>query len=134
MPQDYSDILEPNTDSIMDRIKSINRLKKLGWEVHLNFSPVIVYNKWVQFYTELFIDIRRIANLDNVKSEVIFLTNHKHSMNIANEEVKEIIQYSSEIKNKSGVMKYPSIQKRKFVETFKNLHDKYLTIPIRYIF
>ena len=49
MPQQYADVLEPNTDEIWKRMESINLLQESGWEVHLNFSPVIVAENWLIF-------------------------------------------------------------------------------------
>ena len=42
MPQIMSDLLEPNTSKIIDRIKAINAFIDAGYDVHINFSPVIV--------------------------------------------------------------------------------------------
>lgn len=134
MPQIYSNVLEPNTDVIVDRLSSIDRLESLGWEVHLNFSPVIVYNDWLDEYNSLFYWIKGFSKSINLKSEVIFLTNHKHSMLNATPEVKEIIQYSNEVKNSGGVMRYPLKWKGKAIQKFKELHNDILGIPIRYIF
>lgn len=134
MPQEFSNVLEPNTDDIETRINCISKLQNLGWEVHLNFSPVIVYKNWLGEYEKLFYEIQNNCNLENIKSEVIFLTNHKSSMLNATEDVKEIIQYSNEVKNSNGVMRYPIVNKKKYVTQFKDLHKKILNIPIRYIF
>jgi len=54
MPQKYSDILEPKMQNILSRIKDVDRLKKLGWEVHLNYSPLIFYPGWSEEYDALF--------------------------------------------------------------------------------
>lgn len=134
MPDIFSQILEPNTDGIYHRINSINRLKQLGWEVHLNFSPVIVHNNWLEQYSNLFETIKQNSDLTDVASEVIFLTNHQHSMDRASDEEKEILKHSSEIKNSSGVMRYPIEEKKVYVKEFKQIHNEILGIPIRYIF
>ena len=36
MPQSYSNVLEPKMQDIKSRVHDINRLKNLGWEVHIN--------------------------------------------------------------------------------------------------
>ena len=46
MPQKYSDVLEPNTDSISKRIQSIPRLQEY-MEVHINYSPIIYEEGWL---------------------------------------------------------------------------------------
>ena len=78
MPQSYSSILEPNTSLIIDRIKAIDRFIDAGYDVHINFSPVIVTNNWLKEYFELFKLVNdNVINKDKVKAEVIFLTHNK---------------------------------------------------------
>ena len=57
MPQKYSDILEPGMQKIHKRIPDINRLKTLGWEVHINYSPLIFYPGWKEEYDNLFAQV-----------------------------------------------------------------------------
>ena len=64
MPQSYSDILEPKMQSIESRIKDIDRLKKLGWEVHINYSSVIIYKNFRQEYIDLFEQVKREAGIN----------------------------------------------------------------------
>jgi len=133
MPQVYSDILEPKMQKISDRILDINRLKDLGWEVHCNYSPVIFYSGWEKHYDNLFKEVKEIAGEN--KCEVIALTNHKNQMARSSESAQELMKYSSEVKNSSGVMRYPLFQKNKLIEEFKNIYSKYFPLEtIRYIF
>jgi len=133
MPQVYSDILEPKMQKISDRILDINRLKDLGWEVHCNYSPVVFYPGWEEHYDNLFKEVKEIAGEN--KCEVIALTNHKNQMARSSESAQELMKYSSEVKNSSGVMRYPLFQKNKLIEEFKNIYSKYFPLEtIRYIF
>jgi len=133
MPQVYSDILEPKMQKISDRILDINRLKDLGWEVHCNYSPVVFYPGWEEHYDNLFKEVKKIAGEN--KCEVIALTNHKNQMARSSESAQELMKYSSEVKNSSGVMRYPLFQKNKLIEEFKNIYSKYFPLEtIRYIF
>lgn len=133
MPQVYSDILEPKMQKISDRILDINRLKDLGWEVHCNYSPVIFYPGWEKHYDNLFKEVKEMAGEN--KCEVIALTNHKNQMARSSESAQELMKYSSEVKNSSGVMRYPLFQKNKLIEEFKNIYSKYFPLEtIRYIF
>jgi len=133
MPQKYSNILEPKMSSILSRIHDINRLKDLGWEVHINYSPVIFVKDWYQQYEELFTSVKDIAGEN--KCEVIALTNHKLQMIKAPDEAQELMKWSSEIKNKSGVMRYPLRHKGRWIEEFKELYSQYFDRnTIRYIF
>lgn len=133
MPQEYSDVLEPKMQKISSRIQDINRLKDLGWEVHINFSPLIFYLNWKEYYYNLFKEVKEIVG--EHKCEVIALTNHARQMEKATKESKEIMKYSSEIKNSSGIMRYPLIHKTKFIEEFKKIYSEFFNLAnIRYIF
>ena len=133
MPQRYSDILEPNMQKIADRVSDINRLKDLGWEVHINFSPLIFYPDWKEVYRDLFTLVKAIAGEN--KCEVIALTNHKNQMAKTTDEAREIMKYSSEVKNSSGVMRYPLEHKTRLLKEFKELYAKFFDLStIRYIF
>jgi spore photoproduct lyase len=144
MPQKYADILEPGTSKIIDRINAIDKFTRKGWDVHINFSPVIVTEGWEAEYAALFqlID-KNVMIQGRTKSEVIFLTHNKdkHEYNlkhgILGEELlwrpdiqeDKISQYGGEnIRYKSGL-------KEDYIRAFKSLHE--LIIPwntIRYIF
>lgn len=133
MPQIYSDILEPKMQKISDRIKDINRLKALGWEVHCNYSPLIFYPGWKDEYDNLFKEVKEVAGEN--KCEVIALTNHANQMKKASPEAQKFMKYSCEVKNKSGVMRYPIAHKTRLLEEFKEIYKKYFSLDtIRYIF
>lgn len=135
MPEKYSQILEPNTTPISQRIEDINRLQKLGWEVHINFSPVILESDSKERYTELFEKISKVDYSDT-KAEVIFLTNHQNTMNrISDSNVLDILSKANEVKNSNGVMRYPLKDKTKIIKAFKEVHNTLLPKQkIRYIF
>lgn len=133
MPQKYSNILEPKMSSILSRIHDINRLKALGWEVHCNYSPLIFYPGWKEEYDNLFKQVKEIAGEN--KCEVIALTNHKFQMIRSSAEAQELMKYSSEVKNQSGVMRYPLMHKGRLLREFKEIYSKYFPLnTIRYIF
>ena len=133
MPQEYSNILEPKMQKISSRIDDINRLKDLGWEVHLNYSPLVFYPGWSKEYESLFKEVKDKAGEN--KCEVIALTNHVHQMNRSSEEARELMKYSDEIKNGNGIMRYPIRQKTRALANFKMIYSKYFNLQtIRYIF
>ena len=146
MPQKYSEILEPNTSDILNRIWAINEFLDSGYEVHINFSPVIYTHDWLQEYERLFSLINFMVKNEyknQVKCEVIFLTHNKekHEYNLLHKlngedllwqpllQEDKISQYGGEnIRYKQGF-------KKQFIKEFIELHDK--VIPwnkIRYIF
>ena len=146
MPQKYSDLLEPNTSKIVDRIQAINTFIEAGYDVHINFSPVIVTDNWLQEYKELFQLVDTLVNdfyKNQVKCEVIFLTHNKnkHIDNLNNNVKGENLLWNPEIQeNKTsqygGInIRYKHNLKYQYIDEFKKIHNE--TIPwnmIRYIF
>ena len=133
MPQVYSDVLEPKMQKIDSRIKDINRLKQLGWEVHCNYSPVVFYPGWEKHYDDLFAQVKEHAGIN--KCEVIALTNHANQMARSSPEAQDLMKYSNEVKNKQGIMRYPLSYKSKLLDKFKTIYSEYFPLDtIRYIF
>lgn len=137
MPQKYSDVLEPKTDKIIDRINCIKPLQK-HMEVHINFSPIIYEETWLQEYEELF-KLLKTENID-VPCECIFLTynNIQHQRN--SEEVNQLcwkpdIQEAKDSQYAPDNIRYQWQLKKQMIDEFKNLYSKYFNIKnIRYIF
>jgi len=145
MPQNMSDLLEPNTSKIIDRIKAIDAFIDAGYDVHINFSPVIVAGNWLEEYEYLFYMVNDYVSYKNVvKAEVIFLTHNenKHIYNIANNLPGEeeylwvpTIQEDKVSQYGGKNIRYKHHLKNDFVKSFIMLHDE--IIPwntIRYIF
>lgn len=144
MPQFISTILEPNTPKIIDRILAIDKFIEAGYDVHINFSPVVVYNDWLYDYEELFNLISdNVKNKETVKCEVIFLTHNKdkHLYNLNNNiQGEELLWVPSIQESKTSSyggenIRYKYKLKEKFIQEWVELHDK--IIPwnkIRYIF
>ena len=144
MPQKLSDIHEPRTSKIIDRIKAIDAFIDAGYDVHINFSPVIVYKGWRADYKELFEMVNDYVDYkDEVLAEVIFLTHNykKHIANLKNHSEAEKVLWMPEIQeNKISQyggenVRYKLSLKKKFIQQFIALHDE--IIPwnkIRYIF
>jgi spore photoproduct lyase family protein len=87
MPQPVSKIVDVRTSMIADRIKAIDDFVAAGYEVHVNFSPVIYYQGWLEDYRALFNEIDECigeAAKKQLKCEVIFLTHNSmlHELNM----------------------------------------------------
>jgi len=133
MPQKIATVLEPKMQMIRHRIYDINRLKRLGWEVHINYSPLVFYKGWKEDYQKLFHLVSEIAGEN--KCEVIALTNHKLQMERASKAARKLMWRSYEVKNNSGVMRYPIKHKTRLLDEFKELYSQYFNLnTIRYIF
>jgi spore photoproduct lyase len=147
MPQVWSDILEPNTTKISDRIKSINDFYQAGYDVHINFSPIIANSESGKLYTELFEEVNDTVSNDikkDVLAECIMLT-HNDKMHIYNLENGHAIAENllwqpnvqeAKVSSFGGKnIRYKWQIKNTYVDRFTKLHDS--IIPwnkIRYIF
>lgn len=142
MPQQYSTILEPYTDFIYTRIAAYERLSKM-FEVHFNFSPVIVHQGWVQAYDNLLFDMRENYKIPEVPCEVIFLTYNLKSKERAADPVNELLfkpdiqefKRSDYIGSSDVNIRYEHLQKAMFINSFENMYSRFYNISnIRYIF
>jgi spore photoproduct lyase len=137
MPQKYSDILEPGTDSIDDRIMSIPRLQK-KMEVHINFSPIIYTDGWLDEYRKLF-QLLKIT-CGGLPCECIFLTYNETSHKNASDEVNALcwrpeIQEAKDSQYAPDNIRYQHKLKLQMVKDFVSLYSEYFNPKnIRYIF
>jgi spore photoproduct lyase len=146
MPQKLSSVLEPNTPLIIDRIKAINTFIEANYEVHINFSPVILYKNWENDYKNLFLLVDNIVKNEykkEVKCEVIFLTHNenKHQYNLQNNVKGEKLLWipniqESKISQYGGAnVRYNYKLKSRMINKFILLHNKIIEWnTIRYIF
>ena len=145
MPQTFADLLEPNTSKIIDRIKAIDAFIDAGYDVHINFSPVIVADNWLEEYENLFHMVNDyVSYKDIVKAEVIFLTHNesKHNYNILNKLTGEneylwapTLQEDKVSQYGGKNIRYKHNLKAQYIKEWTELHDE--IIPwnkIRYIF
>jgi spore photoproduct lyase len=138
MPQKYSNVLEPNTDLISDRIQSIPRLQKY-MEVHINFSPIIYEEGWLDEYRKLFEEIKSYG-IQNIKCECIFLTHNvfQHERNAP--QVRDLlwkpdIQEAKDSQYAPDNIRYRYDLKREMIKDFTKLYSEYFNpSQIRYIF
>jgi len=144
MPQNMADIHEPRTSKIIDRIQAIDAFIDAGYDVHVNFSPVIVYDGWLKDYEFLFTMMNDYVEYkDEVLAEVIFLTHNfkKHTVNLVHHPNTELILWTPNIQETKisqyggENVRYKHVLKREYINEFKKVHND--IIPwntIRYIF
>lgn len=137
MPQKYSDVLEPGTDSIKDRIAHIPRLQN-SMEVHINFSPIIYTDGWLDEYRKLFQEVRA-AGID-VKCECIFLTHNIKQHERNSDEVRSLIwrpdiQEMKDSQYAPDNIRYRMHLKKTMIAEFRSLYSEFFDPSnIRYIF
>ena len=148
MPVEYLSILEPYTSNLSERLIAVKQFQNAGYEVHLNFSPVIVEKNWLKNYEYLFHIIDFMAkhyewDTDAVKAEVIFLTHNegKHLYNLEHKLPGECLLWQPEIQESKVSqyggknIRYKAGLKKQYIDQFVELHDKYIPWnTIRYIF
>lgn len=144
MPQIYSTYLEPRSSSISDRIEAIDKFIEAGYDVHINFSPVIVTDGWLEEYEKLFSEINSVVNYkEKLKCEVIFLTHShdKHLYNLKHSLPGERLLYKPGIQEEkmnlrgNRALRYERHLKNMYITQFKKLHSRLIDwCDIRYIF
>lgn len=145
MPQSLSSILEPNTTKIERRIEAINNFIENGWDVHINFSPIVYTDTWEQDYKELFQLINnKVLYKDKVKCEVIFLTHneylHNHNLSLNLNTIEDLLWKPEiqEIKTSQyggSNLRYQWQFKKQLINQFTKLHSDIIPwCNIRYIF
>lgn len=87
MPERVARVVDVRTSPIAERIAAIEPFFQAGYEVHLNFSPVILYEGWETDYRLLFEEIDAAispACKAQLKCEIIFLTHNAalHEINL----------------------------------------------------
>nr|WP_294690257.1 spore photoproduct lyase family protein [uncultured Friedmanniella sp.] len=87
MPEPMAKLVDIRTSPVADRIAAIDDFVAAGYEVHVNFSPVIVADGWLEQWTELFAQLRDgigEAAQRQLAAEIIFLTHNEqlHEVNL----------------------------------------------------
>ncbi|MEV4105137.1 spore photoproduct lyase family protein [Nonomuraea sp. NPDC049649] len=87
MPESDSKLLDIRTSPVAERIAAIDDFVAAGYEVHVNFSPVVVRDGWLEDWAELLDQLGDgigPAARERLAAEVIFLTHNDrlHEVNL----------------------------------------------------
>ncbi|WMJ74215.1 spore photoproduct lyase family protein [Cytophagaceae bacterium ABcell3] len=146
MPSNIAKIVDVRTSPTNDRIEALNDFVEAGYEVHLNFSPVMFYDGWLKDYNELMEAIDDLASAKTkaqLKCEIIFLTHNTklHDINMEwhpkGEELlwKPDIQETKFSQTGGKNLRYKRGLKTELVQSFTDLlNDKLPYCQIRYAF
>jgi DNA repair photolyase len=146
MPAHIAKLVDIRTSPMADRIGFINDLVAAGYEVHVNFSPVIVYEGWEADWTRLFDELDQTlspASKQQLKAEVIFLTHNEqlHEVNQKWHPKAEDVLWRPDLQEKkwsqSGQqnVRYKSGSKRAYLARFQEqLRQRLPYCEVRYAF
>lgn len=87
MPETIAKVVDVRTSPMAERIAAIDDFVRAGYEVHVNFSPVIVHEGWEAEWRALFAELDAALSPKaraQLKCEVIFLTHNEglHDLNL----------------------------------------------------
>ena len=147
MPQRMSSYLEPKTTPVAERIAAIVPFLDAGYDVHVNFSPIVFYEGWLADYRELFgqLDAAVPAHYrDRVQAEAIMVTHNpwQHQRNLENGMTEsEAYLWRPDIQEYkrsgygSAAVRYERTFKQQLCDEWLRAHDE--VIPwntVRYLF
>ncbi len=146
MPEPIAKVVDVRTSRISERISAINDFVGAGCEVHVNFSPVIVYESWRADYMELFSQIDGALSpeaKEGLACEVIFLTHNEalHEINLGWHPKAEDLLWTPDLQegkvseNGATNVRYARGKKGKMVKLFKQMLSEHLPYcTVRYAF
>ena len=146
LPRRPAKLLDVRSSPMTERIRAIEDFVRAGWEVHLNFSPVVVYDGWTADYIRLFEELNDTlspAAKAQAKAEVIFLTHNTdlHDVNLAwHPKAEDMLwaprlQETKRSENGQENLRYRAALKARMVRMFLDLMAEHLPwCPVRYAF
>jgi len=146
MPENIRKLVDIRTSDTESKLEAMNILAEHGYEIHANFSPVILYgdNQWRKDWVTLWQQMDKILSKkvkNQLKCEIIFLTHSAqlHGINKLWHYKGEEILWAPDLQqpkfDKPDVLVYKYDLKKVLVESFCNGLSKYLPYcEIRYAF
>jgi spore photoproduct lyase family protein len=146
MPHSVAKVVDVRTSPVAERIAAINDFYTAGYEVHLNFSPVIYYEGWLDDYRQLFDELADVLHPDvkaQLAAEIIFLTHNDklHQINLGWHPKGEELLWQPELQetkySQTGGrnVRYKRGFKAEIVDSFTSLLEERLPeCVIRYAF
>jgi spore photoproduct lyase family protein len=146
MPEPLARVVDVRTSPIAERLAAVNDFVEAGYEVHLNFSPVIVTPGWQEEWRSLFAQIDAVLTpqaKEQLAAEVIFLTHNQqlHEVNLGWHPRAEEILWRPELqeqkRSSNGFInvRYTAAEKRGYLDDFRALMGRHLPYcRIRYAF
>ena len=132
MPERIARIVDVRTSPIAERIAAIDDFVAAGYEVHVNFSPVILYEGWEADWRDLFEALDAgigPAAKAQLKAEIIMLTHNAdlHAVNLGWHPKAEDLLWRPDIQEAKisegggANLRYRSPWKGRWIARFKDL-------------
>lgn len=146
MPAETARIVDIRTSPMAERIGALDDFVEAGYEVHVNFSPVIIQDGWIEAWTELLqqLDAGTSARTKaQLACEVIFLTHNRglHEVNLGwNPKAEELLwrpesQEQKVSQNGQTNVRYRFVDKQRAVAQFLELIERHAPwCRVRYAF
>ena len=146
MPARIARIVDVRTAAVSERIAAIDDFLRAGYEMHVNFSPVILYEGWEADWRALFAEIDDTlsdAAKRQLRCEVIMLTHNAalHAVNLGWHPKAEALLWRSDIqegKRSEGGgdnLRYRAGWKGRWLARFRALLDERMPYcTVRYAF
>jgi spore photoproduct lyase len=146
MPAALAKSIDVRTSPVHERIAAINDFVEAGYEVHVNFSPVIVTGGWLDAWRELFSQLDDALNpaaKAQLAAEVIFLTHNEqlHEVNLGWHPRAEEVLWRPELQEKKvsqngfSNVRYRAGAKRRYLDDLLQLAQDIIPYcRIRYAF
>ena len=147
MPPETSRLVDVRTSPVRRRVEAIDDFVEAGYEVNVNFGPVILKDGWLEDYAELFWMLDAAlspASKRQLAAEVIFLTHTRelHDVNLGWHPEGEKVLWRPDVQEHktsqaSGerVLRYERNLKRGLVREFRALlSEKMPYCDVRYAF
>ena len=138
LPEATRKVLEPTAPSVTERLAAIPCLLEAGYEVDLNFSPLVCYEGWLDDYAALFTQIDgalRDVDKSGLQYEATLLSHHpaKRQRNLAEGRVAaERLLFNSDLMELVGagapheIIRYRYELRRGILRQWRALHDELL--------
>jgi len=139
-------VTDIRTSPIAERIAAVNDFVDAGYEVHLNFSPVILTPTWEADWAAMLREVDDVlspAAKAQLAAEVIFLTHNEqlHEVNLGWHPKAEDLLWRPELQeqklsqNGAVNIRYRAAMKARHIERFRQLVAENLpSCRIRYAF
>ena len=146
MPEGLARLVDVRTTPVAERIAAIDEFHRAGYEVHLNFSPVIVHDGWLDGWRDLFRQVDAALSPPTkaqLAAEVIMLTHNQelHEANLAWHPKAEAVLWRPDLQEAkrsesgAGNLRYRAGLKRRHLDELLGLMARELPYcRVRYAF